>query len=469
MENTPEDAHELQIPEQEGIDSSATPRIRLSSLQQRRPRNGNGGNGKGNGDDGGPPPIIVPDIAIQIEFAVLALVSPDTLKQIIKTSLDAPGSSPGSCRGESSTGFNSDVRIGRRIITDVNGTPHDTVAIAIWLQPPTGEREDQARERGLRVTNVLGTAVDRQGGLSETLAWFLNSSMITRLAITNWKPLRFNADGMLDERGPIHITTLSSVTFNPTANAIVTKVDGFSEQTWPAVDFSITLTDTFSTSGGKVVTTTTSLLTTDTTLLTILTVVAAVLSSITLPLAVFFGYEAISAGAASAPSGQGGAGAKIVSRMLPQEILLPATLKMVIAYGRATVGTGGVILAGKFQLPARKPTVRIVGSNQIAGDEESAATDIYSFTYSDALPPLAISWTAGPNATVRTPNACSTVIDFDIGDAKKNSVLQRNIGVTISDADNLSASASLGVEVHVTDENDPPECRHKPWLSQCRE
>jgi hypothetical protein len=282
-------------------------------------------------------------------------------------------------------------------------------------------------------------------------------------------------------------------------NKIVTRIDGFDERPWPDVDFVLTITDTLSAAGGEVRCDSQRNLDVDTSWLNFLTgVFLLVLPS----LGIVFLVERIIVGSRDAPDVDAGAGGGVPA-MIPQEILIPAGLKVVAFYTRLDVFPGAVVAGGTFDVVPRTPAVTISGPTLISVTEGTASlTRSYTLHTDDLRPPFqddvvvfpgpfvagaaaripgggpgperprpTIVW-SGDGVALR-PHAETTGFRFDLADAHVGQIVTRRVAVLVVDADGLSASGELFVRIHVTpadtDGDFPPICKIKPWLPQCQE
>lgn len=355
--------------------------------------------------------------------------------------------------------------------------------VGVWLRPVVNDQDNQARNRGLDRLNIIGTG--------ESLAFFINSALIRRQAFDSWNdpiktPKRRNGDGDPDPDGPVHLTAFSVDFERP--NKVVTRVDGFDERPWPDVDFVLTTTDTLSVAGGEVRCDSQRNLDVDTSWLNFLT---GLFLLVLPPLGIVFLVERIIVGSRDAPDVDAGAGGGVPA-MIPQEILIPAGLKVVAFYTRLDVFPGAIVAGGSFAVVNRTPAVTITGPSQISVTEGTASvTRSYTLHTEDLRPPFFDVLSTGLKARITGPErprprivwsgdgfplsrgAETTGFRFSLAGAQVGEVLTRRVAVLVVDADGLSASAELIVRIHVTpaDTGDdfPPICKIKPWLPQCQE
>jgi hypothetical protein len=379
-----------------------------------------------------PPAVSTPDLALQISFCLPAELN-DAIVSAVRQAIDP----------------NADVRT-----ACVNGTQR----IGVWLRPFVNDEDNQARSRGLQRLNVIGAG--------ETLTFFINSALIRRQALEGWNaaPKRLNGDGDPDPNGPIHLTGFSLSFESP--NRVVTRVDGFDERPWPDVDFRLTTTDTLSLSGGQVRCDSQRDLDVDTSWLNFLTGLFLILLP---PLGIVFLVERIIVASGDAPETDAGAGCGATA-LIPREILIPGSQKVVASYSRLEVASGGIFAGGSFVVIPRSPEATITGPAQISVVEGTASlTRTYSLRTEDLRPPLQIAW-SGEGFPLHA-SAETTGFRFNLAGAQVGQVVTRRVAVRVTDADGLVGSAELIVRIHVTPEDDdfPPVCRVKPWLPQCQE
>jgi hypothetical protein len=440
----PQDDREPLIPPDASIatPARALPRLRGSHSSQPplvarpmlRPKD-NGDDGPP--DDGGeppppPPPVSVPDLAMQTSPCL-----PDAVRAGVIAAI------------REALGPNADVRA-----RCLNQSEH----IGIWLRPVVNPNDNDARDRGLQRLSLLQTG--------ETLAFFVNSSLISRTALDAWnqQPKRLNGDGNPDPSGPVHLTSFSLSFESP--NRVVTRIGGFDERPWPDVHFTLVLTDTLSLSAGGVECVSVPTLDVDTGWLNFLT---GLFLLVLPPLGIVFLVERIIVGAADAPHlGEGpGCGA---AAMIFREVLIPGGLKVVASYQRLNVTTGGIFAGGSFVVVPRTPEVFISGPTQLSVPEGTASVlRTFSVRTEDLRPPLQIVW--GGDGFPLHRGAETTGIRFNLGNASAGRVLTQRVSVRVTDADQLAAEADRIVSIHVVpvdDDDFPPICKSKPWLPQCQ-
>jgi hypothetical protein len=401
-----------------------------------------------------PPPVSTPDLALQISFCLDADMNTGIVSAV-----------------RQAIGPNADVR---------TACINNSQRIGIWLRPSVSNQDNQARDRGLERLNFIGTG--------EALAFFINSAVIRRQAFDGWNaaPKRLNGDGDPDPNGPVHLTGFSVRFEGP--NKVVTRVEGFDERPWPDADFLLTITDTLSVSGGKARCDSERDLDVDTSWLNFLTGLFLIALP---PLGVVFLVQRIIIATRDAPDVDAGAGCGVPA-LLPQEILIPAGLKVVAFYDRLEVFPGAIVAGGGFDVIARTPEVTITGPSQISVVEGTTSlTRSYTLHTEDLRPPFhevlspnfaaripgpaaprpKIAWSG--DGVALSPSGETTGFRFNLGAAQAGQVITRRVAVVVVDVDGLSDSAELIVRIHVTpadvDDDFPPICRIKPWLPQCQE
>jgi hypothetical protein len=377
-----------------------------------------------------PPAVSAPDLGLQLSTCLPADLNAQLISAV-KQAIDP----------------NADVRS-----ACVNGSQH----VGIWLRPAINTADSQARDRGLNGLSIIGAG--------ETLAFFINSALIRRQALDGWnkQAKRVDGSGNPDPDGPVHLTGFSVDFQSP--NRIVTSITGFDERPWPDVDFTLTATDTFSVSGGQVHVDSTRNLDVDTSWLNFLT---GLFLLVLPPLGIVFLVERIIVGSKDAPDVNAGAGAGAAA-LIPREILIPGGLKVVASYSRVEVSSGGIFAGGTFAVVPRAPEATISGPTQISVDEGVASvTRAYTVHMDDLRPPLHIVWSG--DGFPQNQGAETSGIRFNLPGATVGQVLTKQVGVRVTDADGLAASANATAHVHITSSEDdiPPVCKAKPWLPQC--
>jgi hypothetical protein len=465
-----DDAARAGIPQDASISNPSQPFVRLRGslsspqpLLARRLRRRDDDDGEPFPDDEPPPPppppVSTPDLGIQLSICL----AEDMNASLVAAVRQALGST-------------ADVR---------TACINNSQRVGVWLRPVVNDQDNDARNRGLERLNIIAAG--------ESLAFFINSALIRRQAFDSWNaaPKRRNGDGDPDPNGPVHLTAFSVSFEGP--NKVVTRIDGFDERPWPDVDFVLTTTDTLSVAGGEVRCDSQRDLDVDTSWLNFLT---GLFLLVLPPLGIVFLVQRIIVGSRDAPDVDAGAGGGVPA-MIPQEILIPAGLKVVASYTRLDVFPGAIVAGGSFAVVNRIPAVTITGPIQISVTEGTASvTRSYTLHTDDLRPPFfevlspgvaaatitrpgpgperprpRIAW-SGDGVALR-PRAETTGFRFGLAGAQAGQVIARRVAVLVVDVDGLSASAELIVRIHVTpadaDDDFPPICKIKPWLPQCQE
>lgn len=341
---------------------------------------------------------------------------------------------------------------------------NDRSNIGIWTTRSMSTSQAEARDRGLKNVSILEPG--------ETFAIWINGSFIKTSGTKAWNsaPKRLNHDGNADDDGSVHLTSFKIEFASP--NKVKTIVSGYDTAPWPDVDFTMTITDTFSIDNGIVRVSSDSDLDTDvpfwadvfTGMLTFLGFVLSPLFFI--PAGLLIAQRVIIV-VADPPDSNSGAGGIAASR-IPREIYIENGDKVVCIYSRINVDRGGIIAAGSGILTDREPTCRISGPTQIVGlsSSESATRTFFAF-HDDLRGDLQFSWTG--DGGVASTNKNRVDFRFDLSDMEAGDAAQKQIKVHITDEDGLTAEDTMTVTVFKgsPDPSLPPVCRVKPWLPQC--
>jgi hypothetical protein len=395
-----------------------------------------------------PPPTSVPDFAMEFEpcldeFKDIFDDVPDNLEEIVLRGLRAL--------------FGGDVRSLCSISQD---TGRRTQKFGIWLTLATSESVSNARDRGVQAIDFSIP--------SRSFTFFISSSFLRRIASDAWdnQPKILNGDFIPDPNGPIHLTSFS-VSFD-FPDKVVTKVGGFDERPWPDLPFEYVVTDTMTVNGFKVKADSVTKLIADDTLQKILAAISLPVGGILL--SSLFLAQVIFISLIDDPDPQSGVGG-VAAELFPTELMIRGGKKIVLIYGTPPRVTGGGIWAeGGFLSVNREPSVSILGKSEIAVKPGSSfVTGVYEVTTEDLLSPLSISWKAD-NPVLGSPKRTS--LAFRYPEASPGEIIERQISVSVTDVDNLVATAEKTVRIFVTaEEDDPidPECQAKPWSPHCRE
>jgi len=139
-------------------------------------------------------------------------------------------------------------------------------------------------------------------------------------------------------------------------------------------------------------------------------------------------------------------------------------------YTRVVVSTAGVVAGGDVLLVPRDPLVSVAGASQIVVTEgETTATRSYQAITRDLRKPIRFRWTGG---TLSNEFGRVTKVTFDLTGLKVGKAVFREARVTARDPDNLTSEAAASVRIFMTsaeeDPDQPPICRVRPWLPQCK-
>jgi hypothetical protein len=182
------------------------------------------------------------------------------------------------------------------------------------------------------------------------------------------------------------------------------------------------------------------------------------------PLGLVFGVEDFIASGTDAPSGGRASIGCPAAQFFPGTILLPFGLKATARYSRVAVDGSGIVAAGTFSTSPRSPSASINGSTALTVESGHSAVGLYTAIASDLRPPLSYSWSAAGG--VSQPTDFGTSVTFASG------ATTGGVSVTVTDVDDLSATANVTVtfrEVVPTDPGDAPRCHKQPNKPQCHE
>ncbi len=382
-----------------------------------------------NGDNPPPPPVSVPDVAIQL----LICLSEDKRSRLLAAIRDTFGP-------------NADIR---------TTCSRANERIGIWFEPLSPRADSESRDRGLERLQLLRPV--------ELFAIAINSGSIRSAALNFWNtqvPKEFNADLQADSDGPIHLTGFSVSFESP--NRVITRIDGFDERPWPDVDFSFVITDRLSILGDQIHCDSSSDLQADTGFLNFLTGILAGITTVVFGLAgalgflpalptLFFLTEAIVAGTYEPSGGLGGNFAIGCSAALlfPRKILVSGGRKFIFFYSRVEVNPGGIYAGGYFSERLRDPSVSIAGPTRVeALPRARSVARRYPIVTEEMVPPLQVNWSA--EGRVVSPTAQSSTIVFDIPTgAEDGTVLQKRIAVRVTDTDRIAVGKNLLVTIEV--------------------
>ncbi len=385
-----------------------------------------------------PPPVSSPDLALQFRPALEEIDVPQLKDKVISAIKAAYGAN-------ANVRYSGSNNVGR---------------IGIWFRASVSDSDNQARDRGLQAVNIL------KG--SENFAIFINASYVKVEANKAWQqmPKVLNGDMKPDSSGPIHLSSLS-VTFQ-SPDTIVTKLSGFDERPWPDVDFVFTIKDVFDVSSTEITVETNDDLDVDTSWLNWLTGIFLIVFP---PLGVVFLVENIIVRVFEGEQedyDDGGVGKKIAST-LPKEIMIKGGKKIIFLYNRLDIASGGIFGGGTALPVDRTPSLEIRGLFNLTSDSNSTSiTKKYKAITEDLRGNLQYRWKV--NGTAVSENSKSPNIKFNLGQTQPGQVLTKELSLTVTDADGLSASIEKEVKIFISLDDDrlPPICKVKPYLPQCQ-
>jgi hypothetical protein len=393
-----------------------------------------------------PPPVSVPELALQFRPCLSDIPTPPGF-DLEAAVIDAV---------KEEVGSQADVRY-----VCANGTGR----IGIWLRATTNPQADEARARGAARIEML-----RPG---ENFAVFVSVAFVKAVANDAFDkaPKRTDHEGNPKPDGPVHLTGFAVQLQFP--DKVITTINGFDESRSPDVSFRLIITDRLRVSGGAVKLDTGSVLEVDTTWLQILagiTALAGVVinSTFLLASAGIIGVSSI-VGSTDLDDDKAAAGAAVLER-IPTDVFIRGGNKLVPVYSRVAVSTAGIVAGGDVLLAPRDPLVSVAGPSQIVVTEgETTATRHYQAITRDLRKPIRFSWTGG---TASDPFGRATKITFDLTGLKVGKAVSREARVTARDPDDLTSEAAASVRIFMTsakdDPDQPPICRLRPWLPQCK-
>ena len=327
-----------------------------------------------------------------------------------------------------SRNFLPDVGAGRRsaaVCVARDSVGSNVVTIGLWLEAED-DPEDQLRDE-LRQSDHLTAG--------RTIALFVPATSIRVLAELAWAAT---------DKTIGRLTLGNTIEVDVGAGRIETVVNGSFDPPLflPDVDFTNTTTETLdlAPAGSRTAleATTESDLDVSSTGLLVASLLAGILHPI-LGALVFFGAEAIAEGQAPDARGPGGA----LAAQWPTQIQTPVAPpflrgKFSLTWSDLTVDDAGVLTLGTFTAEDRAPRVSITGRTNVSFREALGhGTARYGARVSDLRPPIDAVWSGVTQASGLSASLFLT------------SPGTRTIGVTVTDADGLSDSASLTVHVSV--------------------
>jgi hypothetical protein len=159
----------------------------------------------------------------------------------------------------------------------------------------------------------------------------------------------------------------------------------------------------------------------------------------------------------------------LLAAKFPVHQPIPGGLKFVFDYRQPAVGLTGISAGAVIQIRSRAPSVSLSGPRELRahlpvgtrnGSGSLKAGGSYRLTGLDVRPPLQAAWTTSgrvmPPSTAPCADASLYGIGFDLGSPDTAVDTTERIGVRITDADGLTASAEIDVAVRVPVDTGPP-------------
>ena len=336
-----------------------------------------------------------------------------------------------------------------------------------WLVQPYGyggTDSPSARNVGLGTVDVLAGA--------ETFAFNFRPIGLERLVQIRWQdqPRRVNDDGDADPDGDVHLSDFdlyfnpNSVTGDPATGQILQgpsvdlAINGSYDGLFSTTAFTLDVVDFPAPTpyGNLHCETVSGAHATETT-------VDTVLASLT----------GGAGGSLGDVVGEGPA-CKIANGLaLSRTILVPQThVKVVFSYSRVTsAADSGLTFGGTWSVVPRAPYVTVQGPSLLKAEDGSAFTGTYSVQTTDLRPPFTVSWTSRDASPVSGTNRTSASLSWNLPGLAIGQKTNRNVSVTLTDADNTTVSGLKPVVLSRVLSTDPglnPPCDKKPWLPQCK-
>lgn len=316
----------------------------------------------------------------------------------------------------------------------------DSTRVAVWLRPAGEPGDDAARAEGLAALSLL-----REG---ESFAARVSAELIRRSVQIAWfqAPQRIDDTGRPQPDGPIHLTGMEVVLRAP--DRIITVLGGRDPRHRPDLQFRLVTTDTLSAVGGAVQCASHVRLDAGDRSLNGL---AGLLQISLPPVGAWFSPQSAVVATGSEDSRITAANAgRSVMRLLPREILIAGSQKIVLDYGALEVGPEGLRGGGSWTVAERKPAVSIASPEEITAEfPDLTCMGQFRLRATDLRPPFReVCWTA--TGLVANPQARSTPILFDLRGARPRQRLPRMARVQVTDADGLTAVAQAAVTIQVT-------------------
>jgi hypothetical protein len=251
-------------------------------------------------------------------------------------------------------------------------------------------------------------------------------------------PRRYNEDGRASSSGPIVLDRLRVDFYAP--DLVVTEIDGRHTDPIPDIGFTLSIADEInltcltSPCDGKVGV--------DRDELDIFLA--------TLDLSIF-----TAIGGGGEPQGRGGAGAEVLA-LLPREIALPDSKKLILNYQDAWV-EHGIVAGGVYREATREPALAIVGPRTVrVAFEQGVASATFSVDGIDTFGDLDVVWTG--DGAIASPTSSSTAIQFIGG--LPGQIESKTVRVEGTDEDGAAIAAEI--EVLVETYRSTPDGGHLP-------
>jgi hypothetical protein len=376
---------------------------------------------------------------------------------------------------------------------DVRATCNNRVIdILIWGNRVPADSCSELARRRARIPDDIA-----QGG---NFGVYVSAGLVRRLAQNafNAAPKRLYANGFAGPDGPIHLTGLSVAFQAP--NVVKTIITGYDERPWPDVGFTTTITDTLIDLRGCTTHSNTEPSRFDEVLAALfaaVTVAVAIFVPVLMPLPAFVLWTDLQALDRPDNPSDGGVGCRLLEG-LPDQISLPQTggppttvssgvmarrvdlgdvipqpkkQKLVIPYNQPRVDDRGILASAFVSVADRMPAGAVNGPSALSLDLHAPSTYGYFGAHiEDFYGQPTFRWTAsGSNVVIASPNARSTKITFQRGNAKPGDRFERTVTVKVTDVEGSTITASRVVTVFAAEPGDslPPVCKVKPWLDIC--
>jgi hypothetical protein len=166
------------------------------------------------------------------------------------------------------------------------------------------------------------------------------------------------------------------------------------------------------------------------------------------------------------PPQQGGAACAFVQMVQAADVLLPrpklgkgtpllseqAPMKIAFSYDSVDERPDGLVVAGKLSEQERAPRLGRIRPGAVGAElGEEVASARLSVSTHDLREPLTYGWTPGAGVTLDNTAAASPRATFPLAGIGPDDNVTRRVSVTVTDADELSASADADIAVSVID------------------